>query len=128
MTVARRVAALLISSLLAAGCGPTPSIGPTGQPSGGPVVEPGPSSPAAPAFVAGAWPETGSACGVVGYQGTLGRVEALDARTVRFTLCGPDGAFLTRIAHPALGIVAVSALDSLAADPSGAASGSPGRR
>jgi ABC-type transport system substrate-binding protein len=57
----------------------------------------------------------------VGYRGTLGRVEGLDARTVRFTLCGPDGAFLARIAHPSLGIVAAAALDRIAADPSNAA-------
>jgi ABC-type transport system substrate-binding protein len=57
----------------------------------------------------------------VGYQGTIGRIEALDARTVRFTLCGPDGAFLVKIAHPSLGIVNATALDRIAADPSSAA-------
>jgi len=49
-------------------------------------------------------------------------VEAVDERTVRFTLCTPDGAFPARLAHPALGIVDAAALDVLARDPSAARS------
>ncbi len=121
MTVSRAITAVALVAALAAGCAPAPSIAPTTGPLGGPAGGPSPSSPAVSPFPVAAWPETGSACGVVGYQGNLGRVEALDARTVRFTLCGPDGAFLARIAHPSLGVVAGSALDHIASDPSSAA-------
>ena len=36
-----------------------------------------------------AWPADGSACAIDGYEGRLGRVEAVGPRTVRFTLCSP---------------------------------------
>ena len=121
MTAPHRIAVLALAGLVASACSPAPSAGPTSWPSGGPGVEPLPSPSSSIPFAASAWPETGSACGVVGYHGSLGRVEALDSRTIRFTLCAPDGAFLTRIAHPSLGIVPASALDRLASDPSTAA-------
>ncbi len=121
MTVLRRIAAVATVAALVTGCSPAPSETPTAHTSGGLPSAPTPTSPAVSPFTAEAWPETGSACGVVGYQGNLGRVEALDARTVRFTLCRPDGAFLARIAHPSLGVVAAAALDRIAADPSSAA-------
>ena len=34
-------------------------------------------------------PRAARACGTEGYRGALGRIEATDARTVRFTLCAP---------------------------------------
>ncbi len=36
--------------------------------------------------------------------GLIKTIEALDARTVRFVLCSPDSAFLTKIAFPTFGI------------------------
>jgi ABC-type transport system substrate-binding protein len=56
-------------------------------------------------------------CAQEGYSGLLGLIEALDTRTVRFTLCAPDGAFLARIAHPAMAILDSATIDALAADP-----------
>jgi ABC-type transport system substrate-binding protein len=73
-------------------------------------------------FTPAAWPESGSACGIRGYDGLLGQVEAINARTIRFTLCEPDGAFLARIAHPALGILDTAAIERLASDPGSARS------
>ena len=54
--------------------------------------------------------------------GRIGRIEAVDERTVRFTLCTPDGAFPARLAHPALGIMDAAEVDVLARDPSTARS------
>ncbi len=64
----------------------------------------------------------GTACGGEGYHGEMGRIEAPDARTVVFTLCEPDGAFLGKLAHPALGILDAAAIERLAADPGTATS------
>ena len=68
-------------------------------------------------FAPTAWPARGSACAIDGYEGLLGRVEAVGPRTVRFTLCSPDGAFPSRLAHPSLGIVDAVAVDAVAGDP-----------
>ncbi len=121
MPVPHRIAVLMVVFAVAAACAPAPSAALPAEPTGSLAAQPSPSSPAVSAFAAEAWPETGSACGTMGYLGSLGRIEALDARTIRFTLCGPDGAFLARIAHPSLGIVAAAALDQIAADRSSAA-------
>jgi ABC-type transport system substrate-binding protein len=69
------------------------------------------------AFDPEAWPAEASACGTEGYRGLLGRIEASAARTVRFTLCGPDGAFPARLAHPALGILDAVMAERVAGDP-----------
>lgn len=120
MTRPRRSASavLLAAVLLAAACGSDP-VEPTtasAVPSASnPVTSPAPSEQP---FRASAWPEAGSACDLPGYHGLLGRIEAPDARTVRFTLCRPDGAFLARIAHPALGILDTATVGALAADAS----------
>ena len=62
----------------------------------------------------------GSACDIPGYEGRLGRVEAVGPRSVRFTLCAPDGAFPARLAHPSLGIIDAVAVDAIARDPGAA--------
>lgn len=121
MTSSRSTLALLAAAaVLAAGCGPAPDV--TAAPSGSQPVASGADVPATSdePFVPATWPATGTACGAVGYTGTIGRIEAPDARTIRFTLCAPDGAFLARLAHPALGVVDAPALARLAADPSAA--------
>lgn len=82
---------------------------------------PAPSVTAVP-FTPAAWPARGSACGAAGYTGRIGRIQALSALTIRFTLCAPDGAFLARIAHPALGILETATLSRLATDPATARS------
>ncbi len=73
-------------------------------------------------FTPAAWPESGSACGSRGYRGLLGRIEASSVRTIRFTLCEPDGAFPARLAHPALGILDTAEIERLASDPGSARS------
>jgi dipeptide transport system substrate-binding protein len=73
--------------------------------------------PSERAFAPVAWPETGSACDVAGYTGLLGRIEATGPRTVRFTLCAPDGAFPTRLAHPSLGVLDAVVAERVEGDP-----------
>ncbi len=51
------------------------------------------------------YPESGEApCGVAPYTGQLKKITAVDALTVEFQLCGPDAAFLPKIAFSAFGI------------------------
>lgn len=109
-------------ALLAAACGSDPAV--TARPAAG---SPAPSStvgtvPSAVPFAAASWPAAGSACGTPGYTGLIGRIQAVNVRTIRFTLCAPDGAFLARIAHPSLGILEAATLGRLAADPAAARS------
>jgi peptide/nickel transport system substrate-binding protein len=115
----RLLPALAAVALLAGACGPAPEV--TGPPAG-PSARPAPtptatSGPTEVPFEAQAWPRRGTACGTPGYAGEMGRIEAINTRTVRFTLCRPDGAFLAKLAHPALGILETATLDGLAADP-----------
>ena len=108
--------------LLVAGCADnapaTPvdhGASPTASPSTTPSASERPFAPVA-------WPAAGSACAIDGYVGRLGRVEAVSARTVRFTLCAPDGAFPARLAHPGMGIIDAVAVDEVAGNPSTARS------
>ena len=118
MTSTRRwLPAILIVALASGACGSEP--GPTTVPSPTPDAT-GPSMTARPTerpFAPTAWPARGSACTIDGYDGLLGRVEAVGPRTVRFTLCSPDGAFPSRLAHPSLGIVDTVTVDTVADDP-----------
>ena len=117
----RRLPVLVLAALIAGACGSTS--GPTPRPSepGGPTAVPATPQAAERPFARVAWPAAATAC-ADGAAPLLRQVEATDARTVRFTLCRPDGAFLARLAHPALGVVDAAALDALAADPSAARS------
>ena len=115
------VVLITVAVLAACDAGPVvtgpPAVGnPTPAPSAG---SPGPSE--AP-FSRASWPASGSACGTEGYTGNLGRIEATEARTVVFTLCAPDGAFLSRVAHPALGILDAATIAELATNPDSARS------
>jgi len=119
-----RVLPVLAALVLAvAACGPAPSPSASGSPSanGTPGFSPATVPSKAP-FKAGAWPQSGSACAMSGYAGLLGRIETPDARTIRFTLCHPDGAFPARLADPSLAILATSTIARLAADPASARS------
>jgi ABC-type transport system substrate-binding protein len=117
MRIPRGAQPALVAVVLVAGaCG--------GDPRGTepPTVVPSPSATASPVasevpFAPAVFPVDGTACGAAGYVGRLGRIEAVDARTVRFTLCAPDGAFPARLAHPALGIVDTTSIARLADDP-----------
>ena len=44
-------------------------------------------------------------CGTDAYEGQLQAIEAVDARTVTFRLCQPDGAFPSKVAFSAFGIL-----------------------
>ncbi len=115
------VVLITVAVLAACDAGPVvtgpPAVGnPTPAPSSG---SPGPSEAA---FSRASWPASGSACGTEGYTGNLGRIEATEARTVVFTMCAPDGAFLSRVAHPALGILDAATIAELATNPDSARS------
>ncbi|MHB8960429.1 MAG: ABC transporter substrate-binding protein [Candidatus Limnocylindrales bacterium] len=123
MTNTRRLFAVLaLLALAASACGPAPAETPLAPASGAASSQA--SSTAAPSdvpFAPVAWPASGSACGSGGSSvagSRLGRVQAVDARTVVFTLCVSDGAFLARLAHPSMGIVDAADLARIAADPS----------
>ena len=123
MSVWRRspfgLAAILI---LVAGCAVNVPATPDGL-GGSPTAPPSPSPSASERpFAPVTWPAAGSACAIDGYVGRLGRVEAVSARTVRFTLCAPDGAFPARLAHPSMGIIDAVAVDAVAGSPSAARS------
>lgn len=65
-------------------------------PSEAPSVEP---------FTTMTYPEDGSsACDIPDYQGQMGSIKTIDARTVEFNLCKPDAAFLSKIAFTSLAI------------------------
>ena len=118
MTPPRRPAALLALALLAtAGCAPAPTASPNSVGSAAPATAvPTPAASDIP-FAPVTWPAEGSACSLAGTSGRIEQIEAPDAKTVVFRLCGPDGAFLARLAHPALGIVDAAELARVAADP-----------
>ncbi len=122
MTNRRRpLAALALLLATVSACGPAPAETPVTPLTGS---GPKPTPTAAPGDVPFAplvWPVSGSACGSTMQRGgttRLGRVQAVDARTVVFTLCVPDGAFLARLAHPSMGIVDAADLARIAANPS----------
>ena len=120
MTSVRRcLPAFLLAVLVAGACGdqaPTPR--PSARASGVPTPTPVPTERA---FSPSAWPAAGSACGTAGYRGLLGRFEATGPRTVRFTLCAPDGAFLARLAHPSLGVLDGVVVERVEGDPAATA-------
>ena len=110
------VPALVVVTLVAAACGGDPEV--TAPPSATPSATPTPTPAITEIpFAAAAFPASGSACEAEGYTGRLGRVAAVDARTVRFELCGPDAAFLARLAHPVAGVLDATSFANLARDP-----------
>ncbi len=118
MTNTRRLFAVLaLLAIATSACGPAPAETPVAPASLASSPTPAPTTaPSDLPFAPVAWPASGSACGSGG-SSRLGRVEAVDARTVVFTLCVPDGAFLARLAHPSMGIVDAADLARIAADP-----------
>ena len=106
--------ALLVSGLVAVSActGTTPS--PSASGSTAPSQSVAPSEPASQEPFEGAvYPADGSnACDVEGYTGQMGSIKATDARTVEFTLCGPDAAFLSKIAFTSLAINDTAYLES----------------
>lgn len=98
-----RLAVLAVSAAIVfAACGGATT---TTAPSTG-TESTAPTTPASmEPFEAASYPEDGSsACGTDGYSGQIGSIKALDARTVEFTLCAPDAAFLSKVAFTSLSI------------------------
>jgi ABC-type transport system substrate-binding protein len=116
-------AVVLTAVAVLAACDAGPVV--TGPPDVGnrtPAPASGSPAPTEAPFSPARWPASGSACGTQGYTGNLGRIEATEARTVVFTLCSPDGAFLSRVAHPALGVLDAATIGTLATHPDSARS------
>ena len=104
------LAALAVTmALIFAACGgATTSTAPSAAPA---TAAPATAAPAtaAPAsaepFTTMTYPEDGSsACDIADYAGQIGSIKTLDARTVEFTLCKPDAAFLSKVAFTSLAI------------------------
>jgi len=74
-------------------------------------------APTAVPFEAMVYPESGDApCGVAPYTGTIKSIKAVDAKTVEFTLCGSDPAFLSKVAFSPFAINDTAYLEKAAAD------------
>src|SRR5688500_5131199 len=106
-----RLATLFASAaIVAAACTPAAST----APSGGAATQAPPATSGATAGAALKYPETGEVtCGSGGspgsfndldYTGNLKSIEAPDDKTVVFTLCNPDVAFLQKVAFAVFGI------------------------
>jgi len=68
-------------------------------------------------FEAMVYPESGEApCGTDGYAGIFKQIKAIDAKTVEFSLCNPDVAFLSKVAFSAFGIQDADYLQKHATD------------
>ena len=105
------LARLLASVLLVAACGSTIDPLPTTRPS--PTPPKMTAVPSSGPFARSAYPVAGDApCSQPAspdtrhgaYTGNIKRISSTNARTVVFTLCGPDVAFLSKIASPAFSI------------------------
>ncbi len=99
-----RFAALVASAAIVFGAcgGATTTTAPSaGTATDAPTTAPASSEP----FEATSYPEDGSsACGTEGYAGQMGSIKAIDAKTIEFTLCAPDAAFLSKVAFTSLAI------------------------
>ncbi|HTP02720.1 MAG TPA: ABC transporter substrate-binding protein [Anaerolineales bacterium] len=105
------MAMLVIASLALSACGPAATEVPV-QPQAPTEVPAQPSAPteaptAAPAFTA-KYNLTAPDCS---YGGEIKSIEALDQYTVKFTLCTPDPAFLSKVAFPVYGIQSAAHLE-----------------
>ncbi len=93
------LAALAVTmALVFAACGgTTATVAPTAAPTDAPA--------SAEPFISTTYPVDGSsACAIPDYAGQIGLIKTLDARTVEFSLCKPDAAFLSKIAFSSLAI------------------------
>ena len=112
---------LLIGSWILSACSipeiigsikPTPQ-SPEGEPTSLPAASPEPTKEsqiisgetAAPTQATSAFSPISHSAPDCGYGGEFKTISALDARTVQFTLCYPDVAFLSKISLPSFGIL-----------------------
>jgi peptide/nickel transport system substrate-binding protein len=108
-----RLAAVVASlAIIVAACGAATTSPSAAAPS---EAAPGSVAPASadPNFAGATYPEDGEApCGVAPYTGNLKKITATDQNTVVFDLCGPDVAFLSKIAFSAFQINDTAWLES----------------
>lgn len=102
-----------VVAIVFAACGGAASPSPSSAaPSEGTATQP-PSTASAGPFEGAQYPEDGSsACDIEDYAGIMGSIKATDARTVEFTLCQPDAAFLSKVAFTSLAIQDADYLES----------------
>jgi peptide/nickel transport system substrate-binding protein len=101
------LAVVMVASMFLAACAaPTPPPAPPTQPPAPPATK-APEPPAAPAWTA----KYNLSAPDCSYGGEFKSVEAVDQYTVKFTLCNPDPAFLSKIAFPAYGIQSAAYLE-----------------
>ena len=116
MRKSKRVVALgMVAALglIAAACGGDDDEGgsATTTAGGGATTTAGAATTAGGATTSAAPPDIGelltydesAQCGVDPYTGNLAKIEAVDALTVKFTLCSPDVAFPSKVAFSAFG-------------------------
>src|SRR4051794_1001134 len=90
---------------------------PSPSASSGAASAPAASAASSEPFTATSYPTSGDApCGVAPYTGTFKKLTAVDAKTVRFDLCAPDVAFLSKIAFSSFAINDTKYLDKAVAD------------
>ena len=109
-----RTALVAVTTIVLAACtGATPSASAPAAPSAAqsaPASAPASAAASAapsrkPFAVSAVYPETGEApCGTEGYTGSMKKITAVDPLTVQFDLCGPDPAFLPKVAFQVFGI------------------------
>jgi ABC-type transport system substrate-binding protein len=96
------IALFATTAIIFAACGGTASAPP--EATSAPTVAPT-EAPSAEPYETMTYPEDGSsACAIADYAGQIGSIKTLDARTVEFTLCKPDAAFLSKVAFSSLAI------------------------
>ncbi len=103
------MAVLVIASMALAACGPTVAPATEAPPAVQPTQAPPPT--AAPTFVG-----LSKAAPDCSYGGEFKSIEAVDANTVKFTLCFPDPAFLSKVAFSVFSIQSKSFLDANGGD------------
>jgi ABC-type transport system substrate-binding protein len=109
-----------VTTIVVAACGGTTASPAASTPAsaGAPTEAPTPADSQA-AFTSTVYPETGEApCGVAPYTGSMKKITAVDPLTVQFDLCGPDPAFLPKVAFQVFGIHDADYLAAHAADKS----------
>ena len=109
-----RTALVAVTTIVLAACtGATPSASAPAAPSAAqsaPASAPASAAASAaasrkPFAVSAVYPETGEApCNTEGYTGSMKKITAVDPLTVQFDLCGPDPAFLPKVAFQVFGI------------------------
>ncbi|HEY6568790.1 MAG TPA: ABC transporter substrate-binding protein, partial [Candidatus Limnocylindrales bacterium] len=101
-----RTALVAVTTIVVAACGGTTASPAASAPAsaGAATAAPTPAESQA-AFTSTVYPETGEApCGVAPYTGSMKKITAVDRLTVQFDLCGPDPAFLPKVAFQVFGI------------------------